>query len=380
MAPSCANDLVAIGAAMSQSKPPSTPTPGPAVTRRALNRSLAALPLAGCAAEPAGTAEGGPWHHVAGGGFRNPPGSPERGGDFGDWSGFFLRRLTDGEEVALPAGHVLPEAEALDGVVARRGDRDRLTWLGHASFLLRLDGVTVLTDPYLGAYASPLPPLGPKRFAPPGLPVERLPPIDLLLLSHNHYDHMDLPTIEALPGKERLEVVVPLGLAGYFRERGYQRVRELDWYQGEPVAGLGITALPAIHFSKRTLFDRNRTLWTGYAIQGRSKRVYFAGDTAYGPVFQELGQQLAPFDLGLLPIGAYEPRTLMKGSHATPEETVQIARELGIARVVGMHWGTIRLTEEPPFEPPERFRSAAAAAGYAEESAWVMRIGETREV
>ena len=159
-------------------------------------------------------------------------------------------------------------------------------------------GVTILTDPYLGAYASPLPPLGPQRFAPPGLPVERLPPIDLLLLSHNHYDHLDLPTIEALPGKDRILVVVPLGLAGYFRERGYPQVKELDWYQAQTAAGLEITALPAIHFSKRTLFDRNRTLWTGYAIQGRTKRVYFAGDTAYGPVFQGLGQDLAPFDLG----------------------------------------------------------------------------------
>jgi L-ascorbate metabolism protein UlaG (beta-lactamase superfamily) len=360
---------------------PSTPAPGPTVTRRALNRSLAALPLAliGCAGEPAGSPQGRPWHHTADG-FRNPPGSPERGGDFGDWSSFFVRRLTDRADVAVPAGHVLPETEALDGVVNRRGDHDRVTWLGHASFLLSLDGVTILTDPYLSAYASPVPPLGPKRFVPPGLPVERLPPIDLLLLSHNHYDHMDLPTIAALSGKERVEVVVPLGLAGYFRERGYQRVQELDWYRATTVAGLEVRALPAIHFSKRTLLDRNRTLWTGYAIQGRAKRIYFAGDTAYGPVFRELGKELAGFDLGLVPIGAYEPRELMKGSHASPEEAVQIAQELGIARMVAMHWGTIRLTEEPAFEPPQRFRAAATAAGLGADAAWVVRIGETREV
>jgi L-ascorbate metabolism protein UlaG (beta-lactamase superfamily) len=318
-----------------------------------------------------------PWHHTAGG-FRNPPGSPAPGGDAGAWRRFFWRRFASRGEVALPDGHVLPQAEALDGVVNRRGDGDRLTWLGHASFLLRLDGRTVLTDPYLSDYASPLPPLGPKRFAPPGLPVERLPRVDLLLLSHSHYDHLDLPTIAALADKERALVVVPLGLGRYFAARGYPRVQELDWYQELTHGDLRITALPAIHFSKRTPFDRNRTLWTGYALQGRTRRVYFAGDTAYGPVFQELGRDLAPFDLALLPIGAYEPRLLMQGSHATPEEALQIARDLHVRRIVGMHWGTIRLTDEPPFEPPVRFRAAATAVGYGEAEAWVMRIGETR--
>jgi N-acyl-phosphatidylethanolamine-hydrolysing phospholipase D len=363
------------------SRLPPDPNRAPKVTRRALNRGLAALPLAlaGCASERAQPAADAPWHHTADG-FRNPPGSPERGGDFGDWSSFFLRRFTDRDEVALPAGHVLPAAEAQDGVANRRNDGDRLTWLGHASFLLRLDGRNILTDPYLSEYASPVAPLGPKRFAPPGLPAERLPPIDVLLLSHNHYDHLDLSTIEALAGKDRVEVVVPLGLAGCFKERGYLRVHELDWYGEQTLAGLAITALPAIHFSKRTPFDRNRTLWTGYAIQGRGKRVYFAGDTAYGPVFQEIGRRIAPFDLALLPIGAYEPRLLMQGSHATPEEVLRIGRELGARRVVAMHWGTIRLTDEPPFEPPERFRAAAPAAGYAADDAWVMRIGETRSV
>ncbi len=368
---------------MGRSEPQSgsSAAPGaPKIGRRALARGLALLPLALAAGtgRPA-RAAGGPWHHTADG-FRNPPGSPARGGDFGDWSSFFWRRLISRDEVALPDGHVVPPAEALDGALNRRGDRDRLTWLGHASFLLRLDGRTILTDPYLGDHASPLPPLGPRRFAPPGLPAGRLPPIDLLLLSHNHYDHLDLPTLEALAGKERVEVVVPLGLAHYFTERGYPRVHELDWHQELSLDGLAIRALPAIHFSKRTFFDRNRTLWTGYAVQGRGRRVYFAGDTAYGPVFAELGRDLAAFDLALLPIGAYEPRHLMQASHATPEEALLIARELRARRIVGMHWGTIRLTDEPPFEPPARFRAAAAAAGYDEDAAWLMRIGETREL
>ncbi len=349
---------------MAQSAPESTPAAATKVGRRALAR---------------GAVDGRPWHHTADG-FRNPQGSPGRGGDSGAWRSFFWRRFIDRSAVELPAGHVLPVAEALDGVFNRRSDGDRLTWLGHASFLLRLDGRTILTDPYLSDYASPLPPLGPRRFAPPGLPVERLPPIDLLLLSHSHYDHLDLPTIEALAGKERTLVVVPLGLGRYFRKRGYSQVEELDWYQDLTAGDLRITALPAIHFSKRTPFDHNRTLWTGYALQGRARRVYFAGDTAYGPVFQEVGRELAPFDLALLPIGAYEPRLLMRGSHATPEEALQIARDLRAKRLVGMHWGTIRLTDEPPFEPPVRFRAAAAATGYDSDDTWVMRIGETRDL
>jgi N-acyl-phosphatidylethanolamine-hydrolysing phospholipase D len=354
--------------------------PRSGLTRRALARGLAALPLglAGCTSADPG-APGRPYHHTADG-FRNPPGSPERGGDFGDWTSFLFRRLGRGSpDVVLPNGHVLPTAEVHAGIDGQNG-ADSLTWLGHASFLIRLDGCTVLTDPFLTDYASPLAPLGPRRFAPPALRPDQLPRVDVLLLSHNHYDHLDLATIEALPGKTQIQVVVPLRLAGYFGERGYPNVQELDWHQQTVVGGLRVTALPAIHFSRRTLFDRNQTLWTGYVIESRRKRLHFAGDTAYGPVFAELAAGLDPFDLALLPIGAYEPRVLMRGSHTTPEEAVQVGRELRAARLVAMHWGSIVLTEEPPFEPPERFRRAAAAAGYRDDTAWVLRIGETRPI
>jgi N-acyl-phosphatidylethanolamine-hydrolysing phospholipase D len=353
---------------------------GSRLTRRALARGLATLPLglAGCTSADPGAA-GRPYHHTADG-FRNPPGSPERGGDFGDWASFLFRRLGRGSpEVVLPDGHVLPTAEVHAGIDGQNG-ADSLTWLGHASFLIRLDGRTVLTDPFLTDYASPLAPLGPRRFAPPALRPDQLPRVDVLLLSHNHYDHLDLATIEALPGKAQIQVVVPLRLAGYFAERGYPNVQELDWHQQTVVRGLRVAALPAIHFSRRTLFDRNQTLWTGYVIESRRKRLHFAGDTAYGPIFAELAAGLDPFDLALLPIGAYEPRVLMRGSHTTPEEAVQVGRELRAARLVAMHWGSIVLTEEPPFEPPERFRRAAATAGYRDDTAWVMRIGETRRI
>jgi N-acyl-phosphatidylethanolamine-hydrolysing phospholipase D len=350
------------------------------VTRRALTRGLAALPLAltACAsADP--SAPGRPYHHIADG-FRNPPGSPEAGGDFADWTGFFLRRLgRRPPEVVVPEGHVLAAADVHAGIDGQNG-ADSVTWLGHASFLIRLDGRTILTDPFLTDHASPLPPLGPRRFAPPALRPGQLPRIDAILLSHNHYDHLDLATIEALSGKAQIQVVVPLRLAGYFTERGYRNVQEIDWYQQTVVHGLRITALPAIHFSKRTLFDRNQTLWTGYVIQSRRRRLYFAGDTAYGPVFAELAAGLDRFDLALLPIGAYEPWVLMRGSHTTPEQAVQIGQEFRAARLVAMHWGSIVLTDEPPFEPPERFRRAAAAAGYRDDTAWIMRVGETRPI
>ena len=351
--------------------------------RRTVGLGLAALPLALAAACAAGTDPtpaafaGRPYHHTANG-FRNPPGSPARGGDFGDWLGFFWRHSRR-PPPEVPPDHVLPEDEALAGL-ARLNGADGLTWLGHASFLLRIGGRTTLTDPYLGVHASPVPPLGPRRFAGPGIGPARLPPVDLLLISHNHYDHLDLPTLDALPHRHRTTAVVPLGLRGYVEGRGFGAVHEVDWHDRVEVDGLTVTALPAIHFSKRTPFDANATLWTGYAIEagGSGRRVWFAGDTAYGPEFERLGRRYPPFDLALVPIGAYEPRELMRAAHATPEEAVRLGRDLGARRLVGMHWGTIQLTDEPPFEPPGRFRAAAAAAGYAEDDAWVLRIGETR--
>jgi N-acyl-phosphatidylethanolamine-hydrolysing phospholipase D len=348
------------------------------LSRRAFNRSLAALPLAaaGCAAETGAPPAGRPWHHTADG-FRNPPGSAPRSGDFGDWSSFFMRRFTRRERAVVPAGHVLPHDEVAAGLQRHRR-ADSLTWLGHASFLIRLDDRTILTDPFLSEHASPLPPFGPERFAPPGLTPGQLPPIDVLLLSHNHYDHLDLPTIEALPAKGRIRVIVPLRLGRYFTGRGFTSVHELDWHDQVVVDGIAVTALPAIHFSKRTFFDRNDTLWGGYAVESRHRRLHFAGDTGYGPIFPELGRNGRPFDVALLPIGAYEPRLLMRAVHVNPEEAVRIARDLNARRVVAMHWGTIELTDEPPFEPPERFRAAARAAGYGDDQTWILRIGETR--
>ena len=174
--------------------------------------------------------------------------------------------------------------------------------------------------------------------------------------------------------------MVPLGLKGYVENRGFAEIAELDWHGQFMIEGVSVTALPAIHMSKRGFFDRNRTLWTSYGLRAADKSIYVAGDTAYGPVFKSMTSTFDDFDLGLVPIGAYEPRLLMRQVHTTPEEAVQIGRDLGIGRLVAKHWGTIKLTDEPLFEPPGRFRAAAEKAGYADEDVWVMKIGETRVI
>jgi len=278
--------------------------------------------------------------------------------------------------IEVPPGHALPTAEVRRQLAQYQG-RDSLTWLGHASFLIQIGDKTVLIDPYLGETAGPTG-FGPKRFVPPALAVDELPRIDLLLVSHNHYDHLDLPTLRRLTGKSESEVVVPLRLGDFFRRLGYRRVHELDWYEERRFQALRVQALPAVHFSRRRPFDRNRSLWCGFALQAEGHKLYFSGDTAHGEVFRQVGEVAGGFDLAIVGIGAYLPRRIMRASHTTPEEALALARDLGAARVLGMHWGTVVLTDEDPFEPPQRFRRAAEASGLEPERAWLMAIGETR--
>ncbi|WP_119418961.1 MBL fold metallo-hydrolase [Desertibaculum subflavum] len=315
-------------------------------------------------------------HHHTGKGYRNPPGSPARKHDRREYWSFIWRRIVSRQAAPIvPLDHALDGEAVLQGIAAA-GARDSVTWLGHAAFLLRLDGRTVLLDPYLGEFAGPMS-RGPRRFVPPALAVEQLPPIDLVLVSHNHYDHLCEPTVRALARRHPSVVMVPLGLGKFFRRRGFGDVRELDWEQASEAGGLTVTALPAIHWSKRTPFDRNRSLWASFAVAGARRRIWFAGDTAAGPVFEEIGRRHGPFDAALVPIGAYEPRSIMEAHHANPEEAVAIGRAMRADRLIAMHWGTVVLTDEDPFEPPDRFRRAALAAGLAPEQALVPRIGET---
>lgn len=236
----------------------------------------------------------------------------------------------------------------------------------------------MITDPFLGDIAG-RPPMGPKRFVPPALRAEDLPEADVMVVSHSHYDHLDEATVSAYPHKATTQVIVPLGLGPFFTtERGYEKVLEQDWWQTWSHDGLAITTLPAVHSSGRGLFDQNETLWASFAIAAGGERVWFSGDTALGPVFTEIGERYGPFDLALVAIGAYTPRDFMKAVHANPEEAVEIVRAVRARKAIGMHWGTVMLTPEDPFEAPVRFRQAAIDQGYGAENAWILKIGESR--
>jgi N-acyl-phosphatidylethanolamine-hydrolysing phospholipase D len=267
---------------------------------------------------------------------------------------------------------VIAEADAL-ALLQSVDAPNRITWLGHACFLLQCGGRAILTDPYLTDYASPLPLRSARRLVPAAISIANLPVIDTILVSHNHYDHLDSKALQQLARRfPHALVCVPLGLRDLVREQGFSHVVELDWYDEHRDDNLLVTAVPAVHSSRRGLGDTNRSLWCGFSIQAGHYSTYFAGDTAYGAVFREMGERLGPCDLGLVPIGAYQPRSLMAPVHATPEEAVQIGVDIQARRLIGMHWGTIRLTTEPMLEPAERFLATDHSIPRQ-----VMRIGET---
>lgn len=255
---------------------------------------------------------------------------------------------------------------------------DTLTWIGHDTFLVQWGGLNLLTDPIFSARASPLSFAGPRRLVPPALAFETLPPIDVVLVSHNHYDHLDAPTIKRLIGTfPDTHFVVPAGLRGWFTRRGAQRVVELEWWQGATLGTLTLTAVPAQHFSGRSLRDRNHTLWCGFIVEAAGRKLYFAGDTGYSRDFADIGARCAPIDAALIPIGAYEPRWFMRAMHVNPEDAVRIHQDIGARLSVAMHWGTFRLTTEALDEPPRRLATAVAAAGLAADCFRVLRHGET---
>lgn len=253
-----------------------------------------------------------------------------------------------------------------------------VTWIGHSTMLVRMDGVTFLSDPMFSERASPLSFAGPKRLVPPGVPLDELPSVDFAILSHDHYDHTDIPSITAL-AQRGTRFIVPLGMGEVVRNAGGDAV-ELDWWQHVRVGGVDVHCVPAQHFSGRSaLGDHNRRLWSGWVVAGPTRRFYYAGDTGYFTGFAEIGKRLGPIDLAALPIGAYQPYSIMHFVHLDPEEAVQAAVDLQAARIIALHFGTFDLTEEPLDEPPRRFRRAATRNGLDSTRAWVLKVGESRD-
>jgi N-acyl-phosphatidylethanolamine-hydrolysing phospholipase D len=291
--------------------------------------------------------------------------------DFFRWQVNTGGRFPPGKRFPLtkPDSHLLAGAAAIP----------QLTWLGHASFLFQFRGRNVLTDPVFSERCSPVQFLGPRRHTPVPLTVAELPTISHVLISHNHYDHLDEASVRDLYRRfgDALQFYVPTGVADWFRKRGIRNVVELGWWQSRAEAGVETFCLPAQHFSGRTGADRNATLWCSWLMDIEGFRFYFAGDTGYASLFRDIGELFAPIDLALLPIGAYDPRWFMGPVHVAPEEAVQIHHDIGARCSVAMHWGTFVLTSEPMDEPPRRLRQAMQQAGMEDSAFRVFQHGET---
>jgi L-ascorbate metabolism protein UlaG (beta-lactamase superfamily) len=252
-----------------------------------------------------------------------------------------------------------------------------VTFIGHATFLIQTAAVNILTDPMYSQRAGPLNLLGPRRVRQPAVPFDDLPPISLVLLSHNHYDHCDRRTLRELARRFDPVVITPLGNGALVRSTGIRRVEELDWWQEAKTAALPVTLTPAQHFSARSPFDRNRALWGGFMIVANGARMFFAGDTAYAPLFPDVRQRFEPIDLALLPIGAYEPRWFMQPVHMNPAEAVQAHLDLGASESVGMHFGTFQLTTEGIDEPLRALDEACRARNIPRSRFRTLPFGES---
>lgn len=257
-----------------------------------------------------------------------------------------------------------------DGAILRDAARDTLTWIGQASFLLQLGGTSALIDPVISPALGWI-----RRNVPPGLDWPALPKIDVVLITHSHRDHMDAPTLKRL-GPEPV-YVVPKGLGGWFRRKGFRHVIEMGWWQREKISGLTITFVPSEHWSRRELNDLNESWWGGYVIEGNGLRLYHSGDTGWFEGFRLIGERCGKIDAALLPIGAYEPRWFMSPQHINPEEAVRAFELLGAEYFIAMHWGTFKLSDEPLDEPPLVLREEWKRRGLPESRLKIPAIGET---
>lgn len=307
-------------------------------------------------------------HHTREG-FRNNYLQEPIGGSFLKWQ---WERWRDGLPKPPANGYAFPFVQPELDWLQQNRSHPSATWIGHATVLLQLGGLNILTDPIFSERASPVAWFGPKRKTPPAIRLNELPHIDVVIISHNHYDHLDLPSLRALDrqaGGPPL-LLVPLGVGDWLREQGLTNVRQLDWWQSVPVAGSRFHCVPVQHWSARGLFDRFQTLWSGWVIESRADgepfTAFFTGDTGYSKDFADIHRRFGDIDFAMIPVGAYEPRWFMKHQHVDPAEAVRIHQDLGSKRSLGIHWGTFELTDEPLDEPPQALAAARKASGVPE--------------
>jgi len=321
--------------------------------------------------------ENKPYHHLPDGTFRNPEGSPIRDSSF-NWSYKIFNKEKKKLDMNIPNDHVINKKQVLENLERHKND-NYVAWIGHATFLIKLGDTTIITDPVFEKNMGPLI-FGPKRFVDPAIDLKELPEVNLFLLTHNHYDHLSTRTIQRFPYKKS-KVLAPLKLGKYFTKNGFSNVSEMDWYDQIKVNDLKITMVPAVHWSKRSLWDTNKTLWGSFIIEYKNKKIFFASDTGYGNIYKELGEKYGPIDLTFINIGAYNfyPMAPQKDKsiyHTNPEEALNIGKDLKSKKVLGMHWGTVILSLEPLFEPPQRFKNSSNQYGYHPDDAIIFKIGQ----
>ena len=321
-----------------------------------------------------------PYHHLPDGTFRNPEGSPKRDNNI-KWSYKIFNAERKKIKINFPNDHVIPRNEVLKNLHENK-DEDYIAWIGHATFLIKLGDTTIITDPLFSENTGPLI-FGPKRYVDPAIKLAEIPKTDLLLLTHNHYDHLDASAIRNFPHKDA-KVLLPLNLSKYFKK--YKDVNELDWYDKIQVnKDVKVTLLPAVHWSKRSLWDTNKTLWGNFLIEYKGKKILFACDTGYGNIYKELGKKYGPIDITFINIGAYNfyPMMPVKDKsvyHTNPEEALNIGKDLKSKKLIGMHWGTVILSLEPIMEPPKRFKDSAKEYGFSRDDAVIFKIGELKKL
>ena len=257
---------------------------------------------------------------------------------------------------------------------------DYLVWIGHATYLINKDGLTILTDPVFSKRASPVRFAGPKRLIPPAIPIDKLPKIDVITVSHNHYDHLDLRSLKKIyKANPNAIFLVPKGDKRRLERRGIENVKEFLWWEEIEINGSKFTFTPVQHWSARGIADRNKSLWGGWFMELKTESIYHAGDTGYSDDFIETKKRLGSPSLSLIPVGAYAPRWFMKTNHVNPPEAIQVALDLESKRNFGMHWGTFQLTDEEIMEPPELLQQSLKELGLSEEFFRVLTPGEVVE-